>query len=1355
MRRKRNGIYLTSFITAAALCIGLAWGTSSSLDANAAAKDVPTVDLRIIGTTDIHGQLNSKDYEQGVDYNIGGLARVFNLIKKTKEELPAENVITLDAGDTLYDYTTEYIFAEDQSEIQPIYKAMAMVGYDAITLGNHDFDYGYDYILRQLDVTGLRDFTVVSNVTDSKTGEYPFLEYMLISRNMETSTGEVVEVKVGIIGQTIPTLTSKTHSYKGILKTEDMVVNAKEKALKLKEMGADVIIALSHTGIGPEEPDLNFKNVAYALTQIPEIDVVVCGHEHNIFPTTDMTSAYYKLPGVDKRTYLINGKNVIMAGDRGRSIGVVDLTLAVTGEDTLEIVERKSDIRFVKNTPEEKSIADLFGKWEERFTKLSTNVLGTLEEGVVIHNYYGLLADNTAIQLLNDSKINYALRYLGTDGRDYKDYPVIAASTYESFGVDSIDDYIQIKDSITESDLAQIQSYNNYLYLYQITGKQIREWLEWSASAYETISHKNDWEDAIMSLLIKENGLPSLIREEWLNDPSNFYVFDGIDYEIDPSVDPRYDLSGNKISNNRRIKSITHKGQEVTDDMVFILATDKITKPSGANKGVEKQEVLKGFNRSQVHLATYIKQLSKTGSIVPHVDYNWKLVLPSQHKFILRIPYYGGNDFEKTLWFVDELGEFEQYRYYIASYPQEEKDTITPHMVIAPEKTNDTAKSFGVAVQVVDRSPIKEIRYVKGDYDLDSPIWVAANKVNFKFSVFSNDIYSVYAEDIYGNKTVKKINIDNINTNLMETPTVVTYTNRKSAISGKASPNSTIVFEAFTGVYETKVSVGGSYSYSLPGQPSGSEVIVYTKDEELGLESEHIVVPVKRTGPNQPLLYDINNVQGYLSGLTRDDDATVIAIVDNTVYVAENGGKELFQSNTEIYKPDYKIVEIEIVISETGNFIMYLPPQEAGKTIKVYNLDHIGRNSRVATTQVTEAGPNAPHVYEISNIEKSLAGYVPNSGGKIYDITLYLGGNIYTTKTDKKGNFSFSFEDQLYAGQTLTVFAMDTKNKEPRISYPVNVTVNDIEYYVRENSTNLTLDQVHSKSYYITGNYYDNYLVYLAISQGNGDNFQNKLYLVNPDSDGRFRFALEERLEEGARIYVMSRFANGKILLANKTVVQPVRPSVPSLVKDITNSDKTVLIQANKNCQVVLTIGDKIYETSDYQYDPATDQYIYTIAIDRALSNTAVTITATNSVGTSNAYQSKVTKVAPELPLVNEIRENDTMITGKIELFHPWKVKQESDAIQSMEAWAELTGEESTKSTDIIKEVPKEVTETQTRIYAQIGKKTYIGNIYSGGNYEIKIPKQKAGTTIKIWGSNIAGRGPMVKVKVKANLDME
>ena len=74
-----------------------------------------------------------------------------------------------------------------------------------------------------------------------------------------------------------------------------MVENAKRQSAKLKEMGADIIIALSHTGMGPENPEPYFKNVAYALTKIPEIDVVIAGHEHNLYPTTDMTSAYYRL----------------------------------------------------------------------------------------------------------------------------------------------------------------------------------------------------------------------------------------------------------------------------------------------------------------------------------------------------------------------------------------------------------------------------------------------------------------------------------------------------------------------------------------------------------------------------------------------------------------------------------------------------------------------------------------------------------------------------------------------------------------------------------------------------------------------------------------------------------------------------------------------------------------------------------------------------------------------------------------------------------------------------------------------------------------------------------------------------
>ena len=232
MAKRKTGFHIIRIITtiiSLSVFIGFASNQLGSVSASKNEKD--TVDIRIIGTTDLHGQLNSFDYEQGVDYNNGGLARVFDLIKKTKAELPEENVVTLDAGDVLYDYTTEYIFSTNQEAIQPIYKAMKLIGYDAITLGNHEFDYGYDYILRQLDGSGLRDITVVSNVTDARTGEHPFIENMLITRKVKTKSGKEVEVKIGITGQAIPHFTGKTHSYAGILIGEDIGENVRSRQL--------------------------------------------------------------------------------------------------------------------------------------------------------------------------------------------------------------------------------------------------------------------------------------------------------------------------------------------------------------------------------------------------------------------------------------------------------------------------------------------------------------------------------------------------------------------------------------------------------------------------------------------------------------------------------------------------------------------------------------------------------------------------------------------------------------------------------------------------------------------------------------------------------------------------------------------------------------------------------------------------------------------------------------------------------------------------------------------------------------------------------------------------------------------
>lgn len=1320
---------ITAFITIGIL---FAFGSAQFISVNAAKNETETVDLRILGTTDLHGQLDSYDYEQGVDYNNGGLARVLDLINKTKAELPGTNTITLDAGDVLFDYSTEYIFSADQEAIQPIYKAMKLVGYDAITLGNHDFDYGYDYILRQLDGSGLRDITVVSNVTDSRTGEYPFLENMMITRNVKTRSGNEVEIKIGIIGHTIPTLTGKTHSYAGILNSEDIIENARVQAEKLKEMGADIIISLSHTGMGPENPELNFKNVAYGLTKIPEIDVIICGHEHNYFPTKDMTSPYYNLSGVDKKTYLVNDKNVVMAGDRGKAIGVVDLELEIRG-DFVDIVDRSSEVRMVteKDTKEDKTIAYMFDEWKEQLLEYSSNVLAELETGSIIHNYFGLLADNAAIQLLNDSKINYALNRITINEKKYIDYPIVAASTYESYGVKSIDDFVNIHDKITESNLTTLQNYNSYLYVYTITGAQLKEWLEWSASAYETVGRKTEWKDSTMSSLMKETGLKSLAQEEWLNDLSNFYVFDGVSYKIDPSKYPRYDFSGNIISSNRRISDVYYQGKEVTDDMELLIATNKITRPTMANKGVDEQVVLKGFVRSQSILSKYIEQLATSGSIMPQVDYNWNVDMPNNYQFIVKVPYYAGTLLEDTPWYEKYLTQKDQYKYYTASYPTSKQDTTPPHLVVSPLINNPTASPFEIVVQAVDDSKIKHLRFLNGDISIDSNSWSVARDITSKGStVWKNGIYSIYAEDVHGNKVVKKIIIDNFDDNLLPRPVIDKYTNRKGKISGKAEPNTILVIETPNKTYENNIGSNGTFSIALPGQEADTYITVYVKDDKRGLESERVEVRIHRTGPNQPLISPLYNNVNYLTGNARDNITSVVAIIDDVAYVAKDGGRSLFEANKEIFDASLEIVETLVDVSQEGQFFIMLPAQTSKTSIKVYALDHISRNSRVSTITVTGVAPNAPQVNDVSNIEKTITGSV-QSGSNV-KVDLQIEDNVYSTRTDSSGRFIFTINEQLYAGQSLVVMASDTKGGKVRYSIPVEVIVNDIETYVRANSYSLALYRITNESYNVSGYYDGGGSVNIAIVDSNG---YSNIYSVPTDDNDDFYYDLDETLEAGTKIYAMVRFVDGGILQAQSITVSAGIPTMPTLLNDISNTDKIAKVVALKDCEVLLTIGNKKYIATEYYFDEELGQYIYRIPTDRDLSGSVVIVTASNASGTSDPYTSQIVKASPDAPKVNSIYTDTKVIKGSIELL---------DYIPAIVEGSE-TEEKTPKE---FKNAPSNVAMTQTRVYAQIGKKAYKGTIDNNGDFTINIPQQTEGTAIKLWGTNKAGRGPLIKVVV-------
>ncbi len=1090
----------------------------------ASEKDTETVTFRIINTTDLHGQINSMNYEQGIDYQNLGLARVYGQIQKAREELPEANSITVDSGDDLFDYTTDYIFAQDKDVIQPIFQAMSYIGYDAITMGNHDFDYGYEYILKQLKGSGLDEIAVVSNVTDSKTGKYPFLENKMITRTMKTSSGKDVEITIGIVGETIPIFSSKTQKYEGVLKAEDMVANTVKQAKKLKKAGADIIVVVAHTGIGPENPEPNYKNVAYAISKIPEVDVVVCGHEHNIFPTTDMTSPYYKLPNVDTRTYLMNGKNVVMAGDRGQAIGVVDLTIDVT--NGRKIIGRSTQIRKVteQNSSSNRMIASTLDPWKDQLMEHSTKVIGELEQGIVLQNYYGLLEDNSSIQLLNDAKMNYAQKYLLTTGKIHQGYPVIAASTYNKYGADSINDFVHIEGKITDALLTQIQPYNNYLYLYKITGAQLKEWLEWSASAYETIGKEITWENETMTDIYKDKQVSSLLSEDWLDNWSHFYVFDGIDYEINPGVEPRYDFSGNKISDSSRVEHITYQGKPVKDEMVFILATNKITLPSQANQGVEKQTIYGSFNLSQTVLSNYVKQLSGEGKLTVRADHNWKIRFRQEQKFVLKLPYYTDVLFRESSWFREQVKVANHYAYYIAGNDDVAVDKRAPYITFTPLNLTPTANPYEIGITVTAASQIKRVYYCKGGNTVDTFNLTEASRLSGDtFSVSENGVYSVYVEDDAGNKTVGQVTVSNFCADHLGSPVVASYTNRKTRISGTGEAGADIVFVASTGTYQGKVDKNGAFTYALPAQPSDSIVKVFVKDDGKNITSDPVSVPVKRTGPNQPIVNAVNNRDGYITGYLNDGDASVIAMIGNTVYVSDQNGKERYRNCTEIYQKKNKIKEIPIQIAKDGYFVMQVPIQHSGETVILYNIDHIFRSSRGNKVKVTETAPNIPVLYTVSNIDKSVSGYIPGASKADYKLTLVLGNKTYQATADKTGKFVIPFQGQLHTGQLLKVTASDKKEGKTRTSAPATIQVKDIDQFISTNSKEMTVLPITDCNNQISGYSFKNQTIYLAILDHNKNSVKNELYRLNTNRNHKFKFALKDKLVAGTTVYFITK----------------------------------------------------------------------------------------------------------------------------------------------------------------------------------------------------------------------------------------
>lgn len=584
------------------------------------------VKLRLLETTDIHVHLADYDYYRDKQSDRVGLAKVSTLLKEARAEV--KNSMLFDNGDLIQgnplgDYIAKEKGLKD-GEVHPVYKAMNLLGYDAANVGNHEFNYGLDFLKKS--IKGANFPYVLSNVyvldgdNDPSNDKPLYAPYVLLDKEVTAEDGSKHVVKVGAIGFTPPQIMQwDKANLEGKLRVEDIVESAKKYVPEMKSKGADIIVAIPHSSLSSLGRKGMEEHAAAYLSKVKGIDAILFGHGHTVFPS----SKYKDFPGADVEAGTLNGVAAVMPGFWGSHLGLVDLVLE--GENgNWSVKSARGFVRGIYKREGRKTISlvDADKKIVDAIRSEHEETIAYMRKGVghttaPINSYFALVADDPSIQIVTNAQKWYVEKLI--EGSEYNGLPVLSAGAPFKAGGRGGADYYTVVPSgeIALKNVADLYIYPNTLRVAKMTGAEVREWLEMSAGQFNQI--KPGMEEA-----------QTLINEKF---PSyNFDVIDGVTYKIDVSKPARYNKAGKKVSDDHRIVDLKFAGKPIKGDQEFVVATNNYRASGGGNfPGLNgKNIIIQAPDENRTILANYIFDQKK---INPSADRNWSFTkLPAKAK---------------------------------------------------------------------------------------------------------------------------------------------------------------------------------------------------------------------------------------------------------------------------------------------------------------------------------------------------------------------------------------------------------------------------------------------------------------------------------------------------------------------------------------------------------------------------------------------------------------------------------------------------------------------------------------------------------------------------------------------------
>ena len=404
------------------------------------------VNIKILGTSDIHGRVVPWSYGADVEDKSGSYAQIATYVKDVRKN--NKNVVLVDVGDAIQDNQVD-VFAKDKKYYKdhPIPKVLNEMKYDVFVLGNHEFNFGMkalDEILKDIKAKKL-----TANFYYKKNDK----------RYIDATT--IIEkdgVKLGIIGLSTP-MSAKFEEDTGNLKDMKFTSpteEARTQVEKLKAKGVDAIIVIAHMGIENENkiPDTGMRDV---INAVDGIDVVIAGHMHKDVPSETIKNTLITEP----HRY-------------GTVVSEVDLTFDINDKKEVKLVKKESKTVPVKELEADKKIAEIYKPYHEKLRELNNVVIGQTENEMVPqetkHGVSAAFSKDTGLSsFINDVEQHYSGADVVTFSFDHQ------------------------KARMNKGDIKKKDIIFNYRYaggdvtVYELTGKQLKEYMEWSANYFDTI----------------------------------------------------------------------------------------------------------------------------------------------------------------------------------------------------------------------------------------------------------------------------------------------------------------------------------------------------------------------------------------------------------------------------------------------------------------------------------------------------------------------------------------------------------------------------------------------------------------------------------------------------------------------------------------------------------------------------------------------------------------------------------------------------------------------------------------------------------------------------------------------------